>query len=148
VHDHCPAIVLQFGVSPRAKGFVIETRGRNARQASLDASGCKPAATRIVTLGPKFLPATLPVKQMLSRLHALGLRAAKSHSAGEYLCNALLYHSLSSAMSAGPTLAPQIMGFIHLPVELPAVATSANKLTMAQAVHGAVAIVAACHDAL
>jgi pyroglutamyl-peptidase len=148
MREHNPVIVLQFGVSPRAKGFVIETRGRNVRQASIDVSGCKPAAARIATGGPKFVSTTVPVKKILSRLHALGLRATKSHSAGEYLCNALLYHGLWASMCAAPASPPPIMGFIHLPVDVPASATSAKKLTMEQAVNGGVAIIAACHEAL
>jgi pyroglutamyl-peptidase len=148
MREHTPAIVLQFGVSSRAKGFVIETRGRNARQASVDVTGCKPHSARIATGGPKFVVTTVPVKQILSRLHALGLRATKSHSAGEYLCNALLYHGLWTATCAAPASSPPIMGFIHLPVDLPAAAPSAKKLTIEQAVNGGVAIVAACYDAL
>jgi pyroglutamyl-peptidase len=145
---HSPAIVLQFGVSPRAKGFVIETRARNARQASVDVNGCKPDAARVVAGGPKFIATTVPVKTVLRRLHALGLRATKSHSAGEYLCNALLYHSLWASTCAAPARPAPIMGFVHLPVDVPARAPSARKLTMEQAVNGGVAIVAACHDAL
>jgi pyroglutamyl-peptidase len=148
MREHAPAIVLQFGVSPLAKGFVIETRGRNARQASVDVSGCKPDSARIAIGGPKFLATTVPVKKILDRLHALGLRATKSHSAGEYLCNALLYHGLWASTCAAPLGPPPMMGFIHLPVDLPVAAPSARKLTMAQAVNGGVAIVAACHDAL
>jgi pyroglutamyl-peptidase len=148
MREHNPAIVLQFGVSPRAKGFVIETRGRNARQASVDVNGCKPDAPRVATGGPKFLTTTVPVKTILNRLHALGLRATKSYSAGEYLCNALLYHGLWTSTCAAPANPPPIMGFIHLPVDVPASATSAKKLTMEQAINGGVAIVAACHDEL
>jgi pyroglutamyl-peptidase len=148
VRAHNPSIVLQFGVSPRAKGFVIETRGRNVRQASIDASGCKPDTPRIATGGPKFVAATVPVKTILSRLHALGLRATKSHSAGEYLCNALLYHSLWTSTCAAPARPAPIMGFIHLPVDVPTGVASTKKLTMEQAVNGGVAIVAACHDEL
>jgi pyroglutamyl-peptidase len=145
---HNPAIVLQFGVSPRAKGFVIETRARNTRQASVDVSGCKPDAARVALSGPKFIATTVPVKRVLSRLHALGLRATKSYSAGEYLCNALLYHSLWVSTCAAPASALPITGFVHLPVDVPTTATSPKKLTMAQAINGGVAIVAACHDEL
>lgn len=146
MQQHAPAIVLQFGVSPRAKGFVIERRGRNERQSSLDANGCKPRASRIDVTGPKFIDTSLPIKLVLNRLHALGLRAAQSHSAGRYVCNALLYHGLRA--STHDDRPPPMIGFIHLPVKIPASAASANALTMAQAITGGVAIVAACHDYL
>jgi pyroglutamyl-peptidase len=145
---HAPAIVLQFGVSPRAKGFVIERRGRNERQTSIDASGCKPHAWRIDATGPKFIDTSLPVKPVLDRLHALGLRAAQSHSAGRYVCNALLYHGLRASTRAETQHKPTMIGFIHLPVKLPAGAASGKTLTMDQAIAGGLAIVAACHEKL
>jgi pyroglutamyl-peptidase len=148
IREHRPALILQFGVSPRAKGFVIETRGRNERQASLDSSGCKPEGIRIITGGPKFLATSLPIKRIIHRLHELGLPATRSHSAGQYVCNALLYHGLSAVQGAAPASAPPMLGFIHLPVDLPAAASQARKLTMDQAVAGGVAIVDACHEAL
>ena len=147
IREHRPAIILQFGVSPRARGFVIETRGRNERQGSVDASGCKPATSCIVERGPKFLAASLPIKQIINRLHALGLPAARSHGAGQYVCNALLYHGLWASQCAAPAT-PPMMGFIHLPVNVPATAVAAKTLTMDQAVAGGVAIVKACHEAL
>jgi pyroglutamyl-peptidase len=152
VQEHRPAIILQFGVSPRARGFVIETRGRNERQASIDASSCKPKGFRVVTGGPKFLATSLPIKPIITRLHALGLPAARSHSAGQYVCNALLYHGLWAAQGAAKGAAadhkPPMMGFIHLPVVVPEAATARRKLTMDQAIAGGIAIVTACHDAL
>lgn len=146
IRQHRPSIVLQFGVSPRARGFVIETRGRNERQASVDASGCKPKAVRIVTGGPKFLATSLPIKPIINRLHELGLPATRSYSAGQYVCNALLYHSLWA--SQGIAAPPPMMGFIHLPVVVPTTATARRKLAMDQAITGGIAIVATCHAAL
>jgi pyroglutamyl-peptidase len=147
IREHSPAIILQFGVSPRAKGFVIETRGRNERQASIDASGCKPKGLRIAASGPKFLATSLPIKQIIDRLHDLRLPAARSHSAGQYVCNALLYHGLWASQCAAPAT-PPMTGFIHLPVNVPASANATRKLTMDQAIAGGVAIVSACHEAL
>lgn len=148
IRQHDPALVLQFGVSPRAKGFVIERRGRNERQSSKDANGCKPKASRIDITGPKFIDTSLPIKLLLNRLHALGLRAAQSHSAGRYVCNALLYHGLRASTRADTEHSPPMMGFIHLPVKIPASAPSAKTLTMVQAITGGVAIAAACHETL
>jgi pyroglutamyl-peptidase len=145
---HTPAIVLQFGVSPRAKGFVIERRGRNERQPSIDASGCKPSHPRIVMGGPKFIDTSLPVKRLVTRLHELGLPAMRSHSAGQYVCNALLYHGLWSIDRAAPAAVPPMMGFVHLPVKIPATAASAKSLTMERAIAGSVAIIATCAETL
>jgi pyroglutamyl-peptidase len=147
VRTHNPAIILQFGVSPRAKGFVIETRGRNERQPSVDASGSKPRASRIAEGGPKFLATSLPTKLIINRLHALGLPAVRSHSAGQYVCNALLYHRLWASACAAPAAPPPMTGFIHLPVNVPVTSASPKTLTMDQAVAGGVEIINACHEA-
>jgi pyroglutamyl-peptidase len=148
MRQHAPVIVLQFGVSPRAKGFVIERRGRNERQPSIDASSCKPSNPRVVMGGPKFIDTSLPIKRLLTRLHELGLPAMRSHSAGKYVCNALLYHGLWAAECAAPAADPPMMGFVHLPVKIPATAAATKTLTMEQAIAGSVAIITTCVETL
>jgi pyroglutamyl-peptidase len=135
-----PTVVLQFGVSPRAKGFVFETRAHNEQDtAAADAIGCQPDCRAIAADGADVLRSRLPVAALVSRLRALGLPAVRSHNAGKYLCNALLYHGLVHQ--------PQLVGFIHLPTDLPTEASTAHKLTFLGALAGGVAIVATCLDA-
>jgi pyroglutamyl-peptidase len=143
-----PDIVLHFGISSRAKGFVIEQRARNYRQPLDDATGCKPPDARIVADGPEYLPATVPVAAVVSKLRGLDLPVVRSRNAGKYVCNALLYSGLWS-LETKPGIR---LGFIHLPLKLPdgAPKTAPNArpvLTFDQAVAGGVAIVEACRDA-
>lgn len=113
-----PAIALHFGVSHRARGFVVETRARNARQDICDACGAAPDAQVIVEHGPDELPATLPTGLIVERLRRLGLPVELSRDAGGYLCNAVLYHSLSEARSRDARGLGARRGFIHIPDSL------------------------------
>jgi pyroglutamyl-peptidase len=141
-----PIVVLQFGVSPRAKGFVLETRARNQRDiAAADAIGCQPQAAEIVAGGPDILHSALPVVALVTRLRAMGLPAVRSHNAGKYLCNALLYQGLcqSTAIDAPPNR-QRVVGFIHLPTDLPNEPTGKYKLTFQGALSGGLAIINTC----
>jgi pyroglutamyl-peptidase len=110
-----PAVALHFGVSGRASGFEIETRGRNACSHSLDAAGQLPRSEYVSPGGPEFLPATLPTAHLVSRLRRRGLPAQLSRDAGGYLCNALLYRSLELSRRRSE---PVRTGFVHLPASL------------------------------
>lgn len=110
-----PEIALHFGVSGRATGFEIETRGRNRCSASLDAAGCLPADPQLSALGPEYLSATFPAAHIVERLRRRGLPATVSRDAGGYLCNALLYRGLEVARRVPE---PPRSGFVHLPASL------------------------------
>jgi pyroglutamyl-peptidase len=110
-----PTVALHFGVSGRATGFEIETRGRNRCSLSEDAAGKLPSDTRLSADGPEYLQATLPAAHIVMRLRRRGLPAQISRDAGGYLCNALLYRSLEIARHSS---LPNRTGFIHLPASL------------------------------
>ncbi|MGE0767212.1 MAG: hypothetical protein AB7L90_12170 [Hyphomicrobiaceae bacterium] len=110
-----PIVTLHFGVSSRAKGFEIETRGRNHCSLSEDAVGKFPCDIRLSPEGPEFLQATLPAAHIVARLRRRGLPAFLSRDAGGYLCNALLYRSLEIARRSDT---PARTGFVHLPASL------------------------------
>lgn len=135
------AVALHFGVSQQARGFVIETRGRNACRPSPDAAGRSPPRPRIDAEGPTERPVNLPVARIVERLAALELPVATSDDAGGYLCNAVLYHSLALAETG---TGAALTGFVHVPVDLAAPGAS---LTLDQAIHGGLEIIAACLDA-
>lgn len=118
-----PALLLHFGVSATASGFVIETRGANACRPALDAAGRLPHAPRLTPGGPDAHAVTIPVVALVDRLRRAGFTAQASSDAGAYLCNAVLYRSLAwaAARTPSPTSCsgsahprPRV-GFIHLP---------------------------------
>ena len=147
-----PDIVLHFGVSQRAEGFVIERRGVNACVTTADGAGHLPPLTLLDPHGPAEIAATLPVDAILRRLVAAGLPTAASDDAGQYLCNAVLYQSLSRAGRA-VAQRPMMAGFIHIPASLVGdgpdqrSAMPGCPLTHATLIEGSLEIIAVCLEA-
>jgi len=110
-----PALALHFGVSSRARGFEIETRGLNVCRHAVDARGAHADSARLVLGGQEALPASIPARLIVERLRRRGLPASLSRDAGGYLCNAVLYRSLLIARDAA---AKPRVGFVHIPAGL------------------------------
>lgn len=147
IADHEPDVSLHFGVSSRATGYEIETRGRNRRACNPDAAGCLPDAETICATSPPHLPARLSAREIAVRLRSRGIAANVSRDAGGYLCNALLFHVLARARRSGH---PRKAGFIHVPQALAVTPMRGLarrgdcRLSWVDAVDGGVEIVAAC----
>lgn len=112
VGDFDPDVIIHFGVSDRASGFVVETQARNFCQAAPDAGGALPPLHLLDESAPSALAATLPCQVIVARLERAGLPAVLSEDAGGYLCNAVLFQTLNQARAGVRA------GFIHLPVSL------------------------------
>ncbi len=112
-----PSLAVHFGVSRRASGFVVETRARNVRSITPDACGVEPEHPCVLPDGPDEMRATLPTSQIAESLRRLAIPVQLSRDAGGYLCNAVLYHSLSEARGHAGHIGPR-RGFIHIPDRL------------------------------
>lgn len=110
-----PTVILHFGVSSQAQGFVIESRGRNSVEQIKDAAGLMPVGGALHPAGPDFLPATVQPSLLAARLRRRGIPAVVSRDAGAYLCNAVLYSSLALVRRHGRAVRT---GFVHLPATL------------------------------
>jgi pyroglutamyl-peptidase len=155
-------IVLHFGVSAQATGFVIERQGASACRMVPDAAGVLPPVTApavwaanpttapapvadLVGDGPT-VPARVPVARIVDGLARLGLPVAVSDDAGGYLCNAVLYQSLTLPTA----VRPPVVGFVHVPARLAGhgltrrAADPACPISQADTVRGAVEIVRVC----
>ncbi len=139
-----PDIILHFGVSGRAKGFVIETRGANHCVAEADGAGHLPPLALLKSGGPSVRGVTVPVAAIVARLKAALIPVATSDDAGGYLCNAVLFQSLG--LSDGN--ASCMVGFIHIPTTLgprsPVSPRNDIALTVSQALTGSLEILTAC----
>jgi pyroglutamyl-peptidase len=141
-----PDLALHFGVSGRARGFEIETRACNRCAATPDASGALPPLGAVREGGAEHQRAALPVQYLVARLRRRGIPAFVSRDAGDYLCNATLYHSLARARE----MPGRRVGFIHVPATLARPGgenrgrCGACALTWEQAVEGGLEILAAC----
>lgn len=113
IHHTQPRLVICFGVSAHAAGFVIERMARNTvTTTNPDAGGyCYPASTFLGARHQNF-STTLPVDRLISALSAHHLPAAPSDNAGNYLCNYLFFHLMNWASQQAT---PPRAGFIHIP---------------------------------
>ena len=115
LETHKPVLALHFGVAQDATGFRVECEGHNACRLSPDARGDVPATLNLIANGALSQSVTVPVGKIVQRLHSLGLPAYASTDAGRYLCNAVLYHSLTASTRNHHGLRA---GFIHIPTDL------------------------------
>jgi pyroglutamyl-peptidase len=147
VQQDAPDVALSFGISSRAKGFEIETRGCNRRNDATDAADRHPESRSIWPGGPDHIPGTLPVGDILQRLRRRGIAVKPSRDAGGYICNALFYHAASVAPHCDGL---RRVGFVHLPAELgipgrrQTAVNRSSPLTWDEALTGGLEIIAAC----
>jgi pyroglutamyl-peptidase len=118
LRETSPFVALHFGVSRRARGFVIEQRAVNVAAESCDASGAMPVNCAVAAGGPGELQSTFPASLILTRLRRLGLPVKLSRNAGHYLCNSVLYHSLAESRAADLPRIASRRGFVHIPSDL------------------------------
>ena len=108
-------IVLMLGVAAGSAGWRVETQGLNWDAPAIpDVDGFCPSGGKIVADGSAHLPIKLPPQAMLSAIEAIGLPVTLSDSAGQYLCNHLLYTALHLAQTRR---LPLRAGFLHVPAD-------------------------------
>ncbi len=106
---HRPDAMLLLGLATRRAILNVETLARNAAGGTTpDTDGTVPSAPVLVEGAPMTRAATWPAAAVLAALREAGHEATFSDDAGDYVCNAALFHAL------GDRLAPAI-GFLHVP---------------------------------
>ncbi len=107
---YSPKAVIMLGQARGRSAITPETVGKNIMNARIpDNAGYKPENVRIEEEGPQTRYSTLPVLKIISAARKMGIPVEKSESAGEYVCNNLLYGMLGHVNGKVPT------GFIHVP---------------------------------
>lgn len=119
-HDpSAPLVLIHLGLAAQRQEICFEEFGHNVSGGTPDNEGDEGLSTYRLTLGgPIARQSAMPVNAMLRRWRQLdGAPAARiSRDAGDYICNAILYHSLG-ALEQRPGQGTAL--FIHLPA-LPA----------------------------
>lgn len=107
-----PAIVLGVGQAGGRSRLSIERVAINVADARIaDNAGAQPIDAPVVANGPAAYFSTLPIKAMQAALHAAGLPAEISNTAGTYVCNHVAY-----AMAHFTANQRRVRsGFIHIP---------------------------------
>lgn len=108
-----PALVLLLGQAGGRPAMSVERVAINVDDARIaDNAGAQPIDEAIAAAGPAAYFATVPVKAMVAALHASGIPAEVSNTAGTFVCNHLLYgvlHFLAASRREARA------GFIHVP---------------------------------
>lgn len=109
--DLQPDVILSVGQAGGRRAVTPEVIGINLRDARIpDNAGNQPVGTPVVPEGPAAYFATVPVRDMVSRIHSAQLPGALSYSAGAFVCNDVLYTLLHRYDGTGV-----LVGFIHVP---------------------------------
>ncbi len=108
-----PHTVLCVGQAGGCAELRIERVAINLDDARIaDNAGAQPIDQHIEPDGPAAYFTTLPIKAIVQALHASGIPATVSNSAGTYVCNHVFY-ALMHAASSNAQL--RRAGFIHIP---------------------------------
>jgi pyroglutamyl-peptidase len=112
VRDVAPTILLGVGQAGGRRQLSLERVAINVQDARIpDNAGAQPVDEPVIVGGPAAYFSTLPIKAMQAALHAHGLPAEISQSAGTYVCNHIAYAMLHLAAKRHGMRA----GFIHIP---------------------------------
>ena len=113
ISEHCPDIVLMFGLAARTPHLRIETRAANRISAFVpDASGKIRTTARIRPDGPDMLRGRAPFQTLAVALRRAGMQAKLSRDAGAYLCNYAYWQALEEMPRAHR---PALVLFVHVP---------------------------------
>jgi pyroglutamyl-peptidase len=111
VHSEAYDAVLHLGLADERPVITIERRAVNLCEFRIpDNEGRLLRGIKIVDDGPDAYDARLPIDAILDAWERAGIPAAPSDSAGQFLCNQVMYTSLHVLPEPTPT------GFIHLPL--------------------------------
>ena len=106
-----PDAILCVGQAGGRASITPEVVAINLREASIpDNHGNQPKNLPVVENAPAAYFSTLPVRDMVEAVKAVGVPCALSYSAGAFVCNDLLYTLLHRYDGTGVRV-----GFVHIP---------------------------------
>jgi pyroglutamyl-peptidase len=108
-----PAAIVHLGLAEGRARLGLERVALNVMDYRIpDNAGYRAEGEPCVPEGPAAYFASLPLPEMLAALTAQGIPAYVSNSAGTFLCNQILYHTLHGILTRELTARA---GFVHLP---------------------------------
>jgi len=110
IAEHRPDVVIAAGLAGGRAAIGVERVAVNLVDARIpDNDGAQPVDVPSVPGAPAAHFATLPVKEIVSRVTTAGIPAEVSYSAGTFVCNHVFFMALEAAA------APVRAGFVHVP---------------------------------
>lgn len=114
LHEIQPDIVLLMGQAADRTHLTFEEVAVNsARSTAPDTAGVVLSPQRLCTGAPAAYFATLDPDWCVATIQDAGCEVAVSDTAGRYVCNSLLYHTLHAVEQQGGTTQ---VGFLHVPL--------------------------------
>ena len=111
--EFAPDAVIHFGEAHLRGEVCVERLAVNLREYRIaDNAGAVADGEPVVDGAPSAHWATLPVHRILAAVQDAGVPAAFSLSAGLYLCNEVMFHTLDCGSREGT---PRMAGFVHVP---------------------------------
>ncbi len=112
-----------LGVASNRPFWSVESVGRNQSTTAVADSENRLWTTEVIVAdAPDTLPVTVSVGDLVQALEAADLPVVASSSAGDYLCNHLLYWTLHHLQAQNH---PARAGFLHIPADPTTFATEA-----------------------
>ena len=112
IDQYQPATVICLGLAPGEKMIRLERLAANYSRFEIKDNAGEIKHGSIIDSGPDAYQTTLPLDQLQSVVLECGIPARVSHSAGTFLCNAVMFHALDYCAANYPETR---CGFIHLP---------------------------------
>ncbi|MCM3695868.1 pyroglutamyl-peptidase I [Microbacterium oleivorans] len=111
LQEHRPDVVIATGLAGGRAAVTPERVAVNLADARIpDNAGHRPQDAPVVDGGPVAYFGTLPVKAISAALTDRGIPSTVSHTAGTFVCNAVMYAALHATDGT-----PVRTGFIHMP---------------------------------
>lgn len=109
--EFCPDIVILTGLARNRQNLTVERIGINWVDARIpDNNGVTITSQKIEAEGPDGLFTTVSIEEIIRLAKKSGIEIKLSTSAGEYVCNELLYKALFYTQDKNTNVT-----FIHLP---------------------------------
>jgi len=113
IDEYKPDAVLCIGQAGGRPEMTPERVAINIDDARIpDNAGGAPVDAKVKEDGDPAYFATLPIKKMVEAIHAIGIPASVSNTAGTYVCNHLMYCVLYHEQRHYPGM---LGGFMHVP---------------------------------
>ena len=114
LREHRPDIWLGIGVAAGAPTLRLEMVGTNWRDFDVpDAAGVCMSCEPVIEDGPAAYEATTPNAQIVGAIRSAGVPAIVSYSAGNHMCNQMLYTTRHLSERHG---LETMCGFLHVPL--------------------------------
>lgn len=121
-----PDLILMVGQAGGRTAISVERVAINVQNGK-DNNGVPREEAAIVADGPAAYFGNVPVKAMAKAIGEAGIPAVVSNTAGTYLCNHLMYHTLHNVATSGSPLRGT---FIHIPYIPEQVVDKPNQASM------------------